>query len=241
MYGLYHSFREKQIYIPIVSLYNKMCICSLWEKECCALARRLICVFLFIILLVPAAASASDTGWADEFKNQYERNPVPFEIVPWDELPPDFPLLVLDGESWKISPEKKFGLAQLGYNINAQGFTVSVNLPSYEWFERLNDALAASRGDEATFVAYWAQFDADSRYDVSIEGVKIENFYTKLAQRFVASLEEGEFSLLYTAAIPLPAFLGGGEKFKKLAASYKTLAEKLDTGIQPAYIYKKVE
>ena len=142
--------------------------------------------------------------------------------------------------SWKISPEKKFGLAQLGYNINAQGFTVSVNLPSYEWFERLNDALAASRGDEATFVAYWAQFDADSRYDVSIEGVKIENFYTKLAQRFVASLEEGEFSLLYTAAIPLPAILGGGEKFKKLAASYKTLAEKLITGIQPAYIYKKV-
>ena len=64
--------------------------------------RRLICVLMIIVLMVPAAASASDTAWADEFKNQYERNPVPFEIVPWDELPPDNPdqhhylLLVLD-------------------------------------------------------------------------------------------------------------------------------------------------
>ena len=75
------------------------------------MARRLICVFLFIILLVPAAASASDTGWADEFKNQYERNPVPFEIVPWDELPPDNPdqhhylLLVLDQKNRNARPD----------------------------------------------------------------------------------------------------------------------------------------
>ena len=64
--------------------------------------RRLLCVLMLIVVLVPAAASASDVSWADEFKNQYERNPVPFEIVPWDELPPDNPdqhhylLLVLD-------------------------------------------------------------------------------------------------------------------------------------------------
>ena len=72
------------------------------------MARRLICVFLFIILLVPAAASASDTGWADEFKNQYERNPVPFEIVPWDELPPDNPdqhhYLLLCIDEWQSLP-----------------------------------------------------------------------------------------------------------------------------------------
>ena len=88
-----------------------MCIFSLQEKECCALVRRLICVFLLISLLVPAAASASDTGWADEFKNQYERNPVPFEIVPWDELPPDNPdqhhylLLVLDQKNRNARPD----------------------------------------------------------------------------------------------------------------------------------------
>ena len=36
-------------------------------------------------------------------------------------------------------------------------------------------------------------------------------------------------------------FTFGGEKFKKLGAAYKQIAEKLNTGIQPAYIYKKVQ
>ncbi len=75
------------------------------------MARRLICFLMFIVLLVPAAASASDTTWADEFKNQYERNPVPIEIVPWDELPPDNPdqhhylLLVLDQKRIDARPD----------------------------------------------------------------------------------------------------------------------------------------
>ena len=63
--------------------------------------RRIICVFLLISLLVPASVSVADSDWANE-KLPYERTPVPFEIVPWDELPPDNPdqhhylLLVLD-------------------------------------------------------------------------------------------------------------------------------------------------
>lgn len=134
--------------------------------------------------------------------------------------------------SWRINPEKRFGLAQLGYNVNAQGFTVSVNMPSYIWFGELNTAISTSLGQTAKFVDYWKKFDNDSQYDVCIDGVKIENFYTKLAERFVASLGAGQYRML--------CFMLGNQ-LTLLGQAYKTLAEKLVTGIQPAYIYKKVE
>jgi len=134
--------------------------------------------------------------------------------------------------SWRINPEKKFGLAQLGYNVNAQGFTVSVNMPSYIWFGELNNAISTSSGQTAKFVDYWKKFDNDSQYDVCIDGVKIENFYTKLAQRFVTSLGAGQYRMLYFML---------GNQLTLLGQAYKTLAEKLNTGIQPAYIFKKVE
>lgn len=63
--------------------------------------RRIICVFLMVAILIPASAATADSDWANE-KLPYERLPVPFEIVPWDELPPENPdqhhylLLVLD-------------------------------------------------------------------------------------------------------------------------------------------------
>lgn len=142
--------------------------------------------------------------------------------------------------SWRISPEKRFGLAQLGYNVNAQGFTVSVDLPSYEWINRLNETLLAStvmyRPNRDKFIENWAAFD--SQYTVKLDGVKIDNFFEKLATRFVATLAtsasplEDEFYQLYIGAL--------SGKFTSLANSYKTLAEKLNTGIQPVYIYKKV-
>ncbi len=134
--------------------------------------------------------------------------------------------------SWRINPERRFGLAQLGYNVNAQGFTVSVNMPSYIWFSELNTAISTSSGQTAKFVDYWKKFDNDSQYDVCIDGVKIENFYTKLAQRFVTSLGAGQYRMLYFML---------GNQLTLLGQAYKTLAEKLNTGIQPAYIYKKVE
>ena len=144
--------------------------------------------------------------------------------------------------SWRISPEKRFGLAQLGYNINAQGFTVSVNLPSHEWFNKLNESLTSSAvgifPSRDKFVAYWAALD--SQYTVSLDGVKIDDFFKKLATRFVAELRQGtsafdssdEFTQLYAAAV-----LG---EFTKMGDAYKKLADKMNTGIQPAYIYKKV-
>lgn len=134
--------------------------------------------------------------------------------------------------SWRINPEKRFGLAQLGYNVNAQGFTVSVNMPSYKWFSELNTAISTSSGQTALFVDYWKKFDNDSQYDVFIDGVKIENFYTKLAQRFVASLGAGQYRML--------CFMLGSQ-LTKLGDAYNVLAGKLNTGIQPAYIFKKVE
>ena len=132
--------------------------------------------------------------------------------------------------SWRMSPEKRFGLAQLGYNVNAQGFTVQVDLPSYEWFTRLEQSLVSSNYSTDQFIANWKAFD--SQYSVKVDGVKIDNFFEKLATKFVAKLDPGEFPLLCMAAQ-----MG---KFTAVGNAYKTLAEKLDTGIQPAYIYKKV-
>lgn len=132
--------------------------------------------------------------------------------------------------SWRMSPEKRFGLAQLGYNVNAQGFTVQVDLPSYEWFTRLEQSLVSSNYSTDQFIANWKAFD--SQYSVKVDGVKIDNFFEKLATKFVAKLDPGEFPLLCMAAQ-----MG---KFTAVGNAYKTLAEKLNTGIQPAFIYKKV-
>lgn len=133
--------------------------------------------------------------------------------------------------SWRMSPEKKFGLAQLGYNVNAQGFTVQVDLPSHEWFTRLEQSLVSSNYSTDQFIANWKAFD--SQYTVKVDGVKIDNFFEKLATKFVAKLDPGEFTLLCMAAQ-----MG---KFTAVGNAYYTLADKLDTGIQPAYIFKKVE
>ena len=79
-----------------------------------------------------------------------------------------------------------------------------------------------------------------------IDGAKINNFFEKVATRLLTELNEvqitnpasylqltnDEFYQLYYAAVD--------GKFTKLGASYKTLAERLNTGIQPAFIYKKV-
>lgn len=145
--------------------------------------------------------------------------------------------------SWSINTQKRFGLANLGYNVNTPGFTVSVNMPSSEWFTRLNDSIkAAGTFDYSTFsikrnrdafVNYWAAFDNNSQYDVKINGVKIENLYQRLAARLYDEMDDTEFMGLY--------YMAQTNKITALGNSYNTLAEKLNTGIQPAYIYKKVQ
>ena len=144
--------------------------------------------------------------------------------------------------SWSINPQKRFGLANLGYNVNVPGFTFSVNMPSSEWFTRLNASIkAAGSFDYSTFsikrnrdafVNYWAAFDNNSQYDIKINGVKIENFYQRLAGRLFDEMDDTEFMGLY--------YMAQSNKITALGTSYNTLAGKLNTGIQPAYIYKKV-
>ena len=72
--------------------------------------RKLVCVLLLVSLLISAASAESGSDWANE-KLPDKREPVPFEIVPWDELPPENPdqhhylLLVLDQKNRDARPD----------------------------------------------------------------------------------------------------------------------------------------
>ncbi len=54
------------------------------------MTRRLICVLAVFILILTASVSFADEDWANE-NLPSDRLPVPIEIVPWDELPPENP------------------------------------------------------------------------------------------------------------------------------------------------------
>ena len=50
--------------------------------------RSFFCLLLACLLLLGASASGEEgSSWADAHL-PYERDPLPVEIVPWDELPP---------------------------------------------------------------------------------------------------------------------------------------------------------
>ena len=51
--------------------------------------RKFLCI-LFLVVLVMPAFSFADSDWASQDLPS-ERTPVPIEIVPWDELPPENP------------------------------------------------------------------------------------------------------------------------------------------------------
>lgn len=53
------------------------------------MVRRIICILAIIVLFVPVV-SLGESDWANE-NLPSERTPVPIEIVPWDELPPENP------------------------------------------------------------------------------------------------------------------------------------------------------
>ena len=52
--------------------------------------RRLLCLCTVLIIIAISAVSLADSEWANQ-NLPSERTPVPIEIVPWDELPPDNP------------------------------------------------------------------------------------------------------------------------------------------------------
>lgn len=161
--------------------------------------------------------------------------------------------------SWRISPAKRFGLAQLGYNVNANGFTAKVSVPSVDWLNKLNESILESVVPKTLpmlgevnvpsrqlFINYWKT--VDTQYTVSVDGTPISNFFEKLATRLLEQLNEVPYTManLMNGTFKddeyLQLYYAATEgKFTKLANAYSTLANKLDTGIQPAYIFKKVE
>ena len=161
--------------------------------------------------------------------------------------------------SWRISPEKRMGLAQLGYNVNANGFTAKVSVPSVDWLNKLNESILESVVPKTLpgfgevnvpsrqlFINYWKT--VDTQYTVSVDGTPISNFFEKLATRLLEQLNEVPYTManLMNGTFKddeyLQLYYAATEgKFTKLANAYSTLANKLDTGIQPAYIYKKVQ
>ncbi len=72
--------------------------------------RRVICVLLILVLVLPVSLSLADTEWANE-NLPHDRQPAPIEIVPWDELPPENPdqhhylLLVIDQRERDARPD----------------------------------------------------------------------------------------------------------------------------------------
>ena len=72
--------------------------------------RRLICVFLIVMLVLSASLSFADASWANE-KLPDARYPVPIEVVPYDQLPPANPdqhhylLLCIDQKNRDARPD----------------------------------------------------------------------------------------------------------------------------------------
>ena len=127
--------------------------------------------------------------------------------------------------SLQISEEKKFGWATpIGFYKADDGFTSNIALPSYGWFNRLEDSLKGSR-DEC--IAYWAQFDDD--YEI----LDFENFFSRAARRALSELSDDTYSMLNDMA--------NQGKFSAIGNVYKKYVERINDDLEPVYIYKKVK
>ena len=126
--------------------------------------------------------------------------------------------------SWNIAPQKRFGLATLGYHAYDKGFTFNVGLPQAGWFNRLEESLKYD--DAEDFVAYWAQFD--SQYNLGIP-----NFFERASRRALSELDSTTLAMLRQMA--------ADGKFAAIGNVYKNYADRFNDDLEPVYIYKKVE
>ena len=133
--------------------------------------------------------------------------------------------------SWAIAPQKRFGLATLGYHAYDQGFTFNVGLPQAGWFNRLEESLKYDADNDGVLevedcVTYWKQFD--SQYNLGIP-----NFFERASRRALSELDS-------TTLLMLQQMAATG-KFAAIGNVYKQYADRFNDELEPVYIYKKVE
>ncbi len=134
--------------------------------------------------------------------------------------------------SWAIAPEKRFGLATLGYHAYDKGFTFNVGLPQAGWFNRLEESLKYDADKDGVLevedcVAYWKQFD--SQYNIA----GINNFFERASRRALSELDPSTLAMLQQMA--------AAGKFAAIGNVYKKYADRLNDDLEPVYIYKKVQ
>ena len=127
--------------------------------------------------------------------------------------------------SYSMVPDKRFGLATIGYHAYDKGFTFNIGLPNYGWFNRVDASL---KGDKDACIEYWAQFDA--QYDSQIG---IENFFRRAATRALNELDSSTYEMLHQMALE--------NKFTAIGKVYNRYATRFNDKLEPVYIYKKVE
>lgn len=133
--------------------------------------------------------------------------------------------------SWSIAPEKRFGLATLGYHAYDKGFTFNVGLPQAGWFNRLEESLKYDADNDHVLeaedcVAYWKQFD--SQYNLGID-----KFFERASRRALSELDPTTLAMLQQMA--------AAGKFAAIGNVYKQYADRFNDELEPVYIYKKVE
>ena len=133
--------------------------------------------------------------------------------------------------SWAIAPQKRFGLATLGYHAYDKGFTFNVGLPQAGWFNRLEESLKYDADNDGVLevedcVTYWKQFD--SQYNLGID-----KFFERASRRALSELDPTTLAMLQQMAAT--------GKFAAIGNVYKQYADRFNDELEPVYIYKKVE
>ena len=123
--------------------------------------------------------------------------------------------------SLQVSEEKKFGWATpIGFYKGDDGFTANIALPQAGWFDRIDESL---EGDTDAFIAYWANIDKD--YNI----LDFENFFQRLARRFVNEVDPSTYALLQQV------------DFSAIGRVYGRYVNRFNDKLEPVYLYKKVK